>query len=185
MRPSHGSGADKTWGGAWAGRGDREGPSSDEGHLARAGQRLRPDASCRCSRWTRRPAGCLLLAAGRDDDGLRGRRRHRRGRRAAAAAGQERRGGLQSRGRAVGTRRGGCQLGLRAGTRRWLQGRVIEAVEAGAVGRQGAMRETASACGRLRDEADAQRGLGGRRRGTGGFPGEGRCKRCADDRGPK
>ena len=34
-------------------------------------------------------------------------------------------------------------------------------------------------CGRLREEADAQRGPGGGRRGAGGFPGEGQCKAFA------
>ena len=34
-------------------------------------------------------------------------------------------------------------------------------------------------CDRLREEADAQRGPGGGRRGAGGFPGEGQCKAFA------
>ena len=34
-------------------------------------------------------------------------------------------------------------------------------------------------CGRLREDADAQRGPGGGQRGAGGFPGEGQCKAFA------
>ena len=58
-------------------------------------------------------------------------------------------------------------------------GRGSSTADAGAVSGQGAVCETASARGRLRDKADAQSGLGGGRRGSGGFPGEGQCEDVA------
>ena len=71
---------------------------------------------------------------------------------------------------------GGRQDGTPARTH---VGRGSSTADAGAVSGQGAVCETASARGRLRDKADAQSGLGGGRRGSGGFPGEGQCEDVA------
>ena len=95
-----------------------------------------------------------------------------------------------------------CRRGCRAGASRraakqgagswhparwlpaWAAGRnSAVAAEQGHRGREGRGSEQkggsardGECCGRLREEADAQRGPGGGRRGAGGFPGEGQCK---------